>query len=121
MRHGPRASRIPDGRQRVLAEYPALAMCEPSAVNRLIVAEEDGPIERRYSFPVGIYSGGEMQCADCHNRAAHSFELPDREVNRAMADGRISASLPFVKKTGVELLKATYSARTKLHKKYQTR
>ena len=31
--------------------------CELSAINRLIVAEEDGPVERRYSFPVGILLG----------------------------------------------------------------
>jgi len=52
----------------------------------------------------------EMQCADCHNRAAHAFELPGRAVNQAMAAGRIAAGLPFVKKEGVELLKASYSS-----------
>ncbi len=52
----------------------------------------------------------EMQCVDCHNRAAHSFELPDRAVDRAMAGGQISASLPFVKKTAIELLKASYTS-----------
>ena len=30
---------------------------EVSAINRLIVAEEDGPVERRYPFPVGILLG----------------------------------------------------------------
>jgi nitrate/TMAO reductase-like tetraheme cytochrome c subunit len=49
----------------------------------------------------------EMQCVDCHNRAAHAFELPDRAVNRAMAAGQIAASLPFVKKESVALLKAS--------------
>ena len=48
----------------------------------------------------------EMQCVDCHNRAAHAFETPDRAVNQAMANGQIAASLPFVKKESVELLKA---------------
>jgi len=52
----------------------------------------------------------EMQCVDCHNRAAHSFDLPERAVDRALARGRISADLPFVKKTGMELLKATYAS-----------
>ncbi len=52
----------------------------------------------------------EMQCVDCHNRAAHSFELPDRAVDEAMARGDIPVGLPFVKKTGVELLKASYSS-----------
>jgi nitrate/TMAO reductase-like tetraheme cytochrome c subunit len=51
----------------------------------------------------------EMQCVDCHNRAAHAFELPDRAVNRAMASGQIDASLPFVKKESVALLKASYA------------
>jgi nitrate/TMAO reductase-like tetraheme cytochrome c subunit len=49
----------------------------------------------------------ELQCVDCHNRAAHAFELPDRAVNQAMAAGQISASLPFVKKESSELLKAS--------------
>ena len=52
----------------------------------------------------------EMQCADCHNRVGHSFDSPEHAVDQAMAAGRISATLPFLKKTGVELLKATYSS-----------
>jgi nitrate/TMAO reductase-like tetraheme cytochrome c subunit len=49
----------------------------------------------------------EMQCVDCHNRAAHAFEAPDRAVNQAITNGQIAASLPFVKKESVELLEAT--------------
>jgi len=52
----------------------------------------------------------EMQCVDCHNRAAHSFEPPDRAVDEAMARGEIPVGLPFVKKTAIELLKASYSS-----------
>jgi len=52
----------------------------------------------------------EMQCVDCHNRASHVFELPDRAVNQAMALGQIAPGLPFVKKEGVELLKASYAS-----------
>jgi hypothetical protein len=52
----------------------------------------------------------EMQCADCHNRVGHAFESPEHAVDHAMATGQISATLPFAKKTGVELLKATYSS-----------
>ena len=50
----------------------------------------------------------EMQCVDCHNRAAHTFELPDHAVDRALAQGQIPLGLPFIKKTAVKLLKATY-------------
>jgi hypothetical protein len=52
----------------------------------------------------------EMQCVDCHNRAAHSFELPGRAVDAAMARGEIPAELPFVKKTTMALLQAGYSS-----------
>ena len=52
----------------------------------------------------------DMQCVDCHNRAAHSFELPGRAVDAAMARGDIPAELPFVKKTTMELLQASYAS-----------
>ncbi len=42
-----------------------------------------------------------MDCMDCHNRPTHAFEMPERAVDEAMADGRISAELPFVKREAV--------------------
>ena len=57
----------------------------------------------------------EMQCVDCHNRPAHAFELPERAVNRAIASGEIAASLPFVKKKSMELLKAAIRVRRRPH------
>jgi nitrate/TMAO reductase-like tetraheme cytochrome c subunit len=51
-----------------------------------------------------------MQCFDCHNRPAHAFEAPDRAVDRSMMLGRMSASLPFLKKTAVEILKKEYAS-----------
>jgi hypothetical protein len=52
-----------------------------------------------------------MDCVDCHNRPAHTFESAERAVDRAMADGSISPSLPFAKKQGVEVLKKEYASR----------
>ncbi|MCL6481325.1 MAG: NapC/NirT family cytochrome c [Firmicutes bacterium] len=49
-----------------------------------------------------------MDCMDCHNRPTHIFELPDRAVDEAITEGRISRQLPFVKKKAVELLTADY-------------
>ncbi len=49
-----------------------------------------------------------MDCMDCHNRPSHTYQLPDRAVDRAIADGQISGSLPFAKKQGMELIKAAY-------------
>ncbi len=50
-----------------------------------------------------------MQCIDCHNRPAHTFQLPERAVDRAMSFGDISPALPFAKKQGLEILKHTYA------------
>jgi hypothetical protein len=52
----------------------------------------------------------EMQCVDCHNRPAHAFAVPDRAVDDAIATSRIAADLPFVKGTGVALIKAVYQS-----------
>jgi hypothetical protein len=51
-----------------------------------------------------------MDCIDCHNRAAHSFDTPEDVLNRDMAQGHPNASLPFVHKEGLELIKATYTS-----------
>jgi hypothetical protein len=53
----------------------------------------------------------EMDCMDCHNRPAHSYDLPERGVDKAMSAGLISSTLPFAKKKGVEILKANYTSR----------
>jgi formate-dependent nitrite reductase cytochrome c552 subunit len=50
----------------------------------------------------------EMQCVDCHNRAAHSFETAEHALDQAIAHGTISASLPFVRKTGLALLQTEF-------------
>jgi len=49
-----------------------------------------------------------MQCVDCHNRPTHAFDLPERAMDRALAGGEISVTLPYIKKKSVELLQASY-------------
>jgi nitrate/TMAO reductase-like tetraheme cytochrome c subunit len=49
-----------------------------------------------------------MDCMDCHNRPSHIFRAPRDSVNAALSAGKIDATLPFIKKTGVELLAAEY-------------
>ena len=53
----------------------------------------------------------EMQCVDCHNRPTHAFDLPQQAMDKAMARGDLAISLPYIKKEGVELLKANYRTR----------
>jgi hypothetical protein len=51
----------------------------------------------------------EMQCVDCHNRPTHTFDLPERAMDKALALGEIPVTLPFIKKKGLEGLKAAYT------------
>jgi nitrate/TMAO reductase-like tetraheme cytochrome c subunit len=51
-----------------------------------------------------------MDCVDCHNRAAHSFQTAEDALNRAMAEGAVSPELPWVHKEGLELLNANYAS-----------
>ncbi|MGA7234707.1 MAG: NapC/NirT family cytochrome c [Bryobacteraceae bacterium] len=52
----------------------------------------------------------EMQCVDCHNRAAHSFEVADRAVDGAISFGQIPGDLPFVKKTSLAVVQGQYAS-----------
>jgi nitrate/TMAO reductase-like tetraheme cytochrome c subunit len=49
-----------------------------------------------------------MDCVDCHNRIGHGIPSPDQAVDEAMAAGRISSTLPFVKRNSVALLNGNY-------------
>jgi nitrate/TMAO reductase-like tetraheme cytochrome c subunit len=49
-----------------------------------------------------------MDCMDCHNRPTHILPSPSRSVNLALEAGRIDPSLPFIKRTAVQLLAAEY-------------
>jgi hypothetical protein len=51
----------------------------------------------------------DMECVDCHNRPTHTFDLPERAMDKALALGEIAAGLPYIKKNSVELLKANYA------------
>jgi cytochrome c553 len=51
-----------------------------------------------------------MSCIDCHNRAAHAFQSPDRAVDLALTFGLVSSSLPFLKQQGLELLRRDWGS-----------
>jgi hypothetical protein len=86
---------------------------EGTAEKRTYVASDAKPAAVA-SLPVF-----DMQCADCHNRAAHSFQSPENAIDEAIAAGQIAPSLPFVKKTGLELIKASYASQDEAAQKIQ--
>ena len=71
----------------------------------------DGSVREFVSSDTKVPEGGQkhlMNCIDCHNRAAHSFDTAENAVNKAMATGRLNASLPFLHKESLALIKADY-------------
>lgn len=75
----------------------------PSGAVRTFLASDTKP-EQAAALPKF-----EMQCVDCHNRVGHLFQTPDRALDSAITSGRIPANLPFIKKTGLELLQKSYA------------
>jgi hypothetical protein len=53
-----------------------------------------------------------MDCMDCHNRAAHVFAAaPEQAVDQALAAGRLSRELPFVRREVVAAIAEEYASR----------
>ncbi len=50
-----------------------------------------------------------MDCMDCHNRPSHTYQLPERALNAAMADRQVDLSLPYVRKVALDVLKQNYA------------
>jgi nitrate/TMAO reductase-like tetraheme cytochrome c subunit len=51
-----------------------------------------------------------MDCIDCHNRPSHIYRTPEDELDRAMAEGRVDPSLPFIHREGLKALQADYTS-----------
>jgi nitrate/TMAO reductase-like tetraheme cytochrome c subunit len=58
-----------------------------------------------------------MQCVDCHNRPTHAFLPPEQALDRALALGQVSASLPFVRREGLAILKVDYATTAEAEQK----
>ncbi len=58
-----------------------------------------------------------MDCTDCHNRAAHSFEVASEAIDEALAKGLIDAALPFIKREGLKAVEAGYPSREEVREK----
>jgi hypothetical protein len=53
-----------------------------------------------------------MDCVDCHNRATHIYEDPEKAVDKALETGRISRELPFAKKVALGALLGSWADKT---------
>lgn len=74
---------------------------------------DDGSVAEFLSSDAKARPAGQkhtMDCIDCHNRAAHSFVTAQEALDKDMALGSPDASLPFIHKEGLALLKGAYSS-----------
>jgi NapC/NirT cytochrome c family protein len=59
-----------------------------------------------------VIAGGNrriMDCMDCHNSVGHPIApTPEKAVDEAIALGQVSRQLPYVRREGVRLVKASY-------------
>ena len=79
------------------------------------IKDKDGNVttytDRRHTLtPDEIANLGKrkMDCMDCHNRPAHVYQPPDVAVDESMTAQKIDASLPYIKRQGVEVLSGQY-------------
>lgn len=49
-----------------------------------------------------------MDCTDCHNKPTHIYYSPGEEMDRHFVSRTIDRSLPYIKKTAVDLLEKPY-------------
>jgi nitrate/TMAO reductase-like tetraheme cytochrome c subunit len=50
----------------------------------------------------------EMDCIDCHNRATHVFENPDKAIDLLIYEGKINRKLPFIKREALSIITKKY-------------
>ncbi len=94
-----------------------------SKINLIEITRPDGSTEQYVaSAEVGVSTDAQsdvdriragrpsrrMDCIDCHNRVGHSVPSIEQAVDDAIASGRISTKLPFIKRDAVALLGADY-------------
>ncbi len=52
-----------------------------------------------------------MDCLDCHNRPSHNYNAPQNFVDKSMAIGKISKTLPAIKMLAMQALYVDYSTK----------
>jgi hypothetical protein len=50
-----------------------------------------------------------MDCVDCHNQPSHIFHRETEEIDRSIDLGLLSRDLPYIRKVGLEALRASWT------------
>lgn len=52
----------------------------------------------------------DMGCIECHNRVGHEIPTPERAIDSSIEAGKISASLPYIKREAVTRVSRSYDS-----------
>ncbi len=65
---------------------------------------------RAYSVTMTLPTGVlvRMNCATCHNRAGHPLHTPEALLDAALAQGRLSAQVPYLRSEALKALSVAY-------------
>jgi hypothetical protein len=79
------------------------------------VKQRDGTFNRFTNQNLTGFSEGKdwkhvrtMDCVDCHNRATHIYEEPEKALDERIAKGQVDLSLPFAKRTMLAAIMPNY-------------
>ncbi len=76
------------------------------------VSDEDGSARRFFNTRLTDKKaeGGEriMDCVDCHNRATHIYEEPERAVDERLRLGMIDRDLPYIRREALDAVTGGY-------------
>jgi nitrate/TMAO reductase-like tetraheme cytochrome c subunit len=67
---------------------------------------------RRFTNDVNQMTIRTVDCMDCHNRPAHTYQSPNDAVNLAISLGKIDRALPWVKTNALYALSRNYTNET---------
>ncbi|MCF7797026.1 MAG: NapC/NirT family cytochrome c [Lentisphaeria bacterium] len=74
--------------------------------------QPDGTFKRyvnsRYDANAPVHEERVLDCIDCHNRATHIYELPDKAIDRRINEGLLPRGLPFLKREALAALTKSY-------------
>ena len=76
------------------------------------VKQPDGSYKRyhnrRYGRETPVHEERVLDCIDCHNRATHIYELPDKAIDRRFNEGLLPRTLPYLKREALAALTRNY-------------
>ncbi|MDY0291258.1 MAG: NapC/NirT family cytochrome c [Desulfuromonadaceae bacterium] len=86
---------------------------ERTEIPEVILQQADGTekiFRARTDADIGYAEVREMDCIDCHNRPTHIYLPPGRAIDNKILEGKIPATIPFIKKKAMEVVQQEYTS-----------